>query len=215
MFYPPKTRKIIFVVDMEHNTRELIRRWMIDEGFRAESFQDVSSCLTEMQHTRPDVLLLDLLTASIAGFDAVARIRDFDDTIPTLLLYHDRLMEAALQGIREGAFDFHPKPLERFRLSVSVKNAAERRVLEMENTLLRQNLERHKSTPPPLSGEGLSIRAVEKQAIRNALLAAKGNVSKAARVLGLGRTTLYRKMAGYGIDDTKRTVPEGEMPAMQ
>ncbi len=215
MLYPPRTRKIVFIVDMEHNTRELIRRWMIDEGFRAESFQDVSSCLMEMQCTRPDVLLLDMLTGSISGFDALLRIRELDDTIPVVLLYHDRLMESALQAIREGAFDFHPKPVERFRLSVSVKNAAERRILELENTMLRQDLERSKSTPSMLGNEGLSIRDVEKQAIRNALLVSKGNVSKAARVLGLGRTTLYRKMSSYGIEDSKRPILEEDMSAVQ
>jgi DNA-binding NtrC family response regulator len=214
MFYPSKTKKTVFIVDMEHNTRELIRRWMLDEGFRAESFQDVSSCLMEMQRTRPDVLLLDMLTASIAGFDALARIREIDDTIPTVLLYHDRLMETALQAIREGAFDFHPKPVERFRLSVSVKNAAERRILELENDMLRRDLERHKSTPPAPNKEGLSIRDVEKQAIRNALVASKGNVSKAARVLGLGRTTLYRKMSSYGIEDSKRSAMHEDMAAV-
>ena len=81
--------------------------------------------------------------------------------------------------------------------------------------MLRRDLEQHKSVPPALEGEGLSIRDVEKQAIRNALLAAKGNVSKAARVLGLGRTTLYRKMSSYGIEDSKRAPDSDEVSAIQ
>jgi DNA-binding NtrC family response regulator len=189
---------------MEHNTRELIRRWMVDEGFRAEPFQDVSSCLMEMQRLKPDVLLLDMLTGSIAGFDAVVHILQTDETMPIILLYHERLMESALKSVKNGAFDFHPKPLERFRLCVSAKNAAERRGLEIENAGLRQDLE--KSRPvASLPTAAMSIRELEKQAICDALTVTSGNVSKAARVLGLGRTTLYRKMSSYGIDDTKRT----------
>ena len=209
MFYPPRTKKIVFIVDMEHNTRELVRRWMQDDGFRAESFQDAASAVMEMRRTRPDVILLDMLTASIAGGDTLQRIRNVEDGIPVVLMYHDRLMESALQAVREGAFDFHPKPLERFRLSVSVKNAAERRILELENSILRHDLEKHKTSRPPAADNGnVSMRDLEKQAIRNALLAAKGNVSKAARVLGLGRTTLYRKMSSYGIEDSKRPFEE-------
>ena len=215
MFYPPRTKKIVFIVDMEHNTRELVRRWMQDDGFRAESFQDAASAMTEMQQTRPDVVLVDMLTASIAGGDTLHRIREIDEGIPSVLLYHDRLIESALQAVREGAFDFHPKPLERFRLSVSVKNAAERRILELENTILRHDLEKHKTSRPPAPENGnVSMRELEKQAIRNALHAANGNVSKAARVLGLGRTTLYRKMSSYGIEDSKRPF-EGGSSAIQ
>ena len=43
---------------------------------------------------------------------------------------------------------------------------------------------------------------IEKQAIREALRDTKGNVSLAARRLGVGRTTLYRKMSAYGISET-------------
>ena len=209
MFYPPRTKKTVFIVDMEHNTRELVRRWMQDDGFRAESFQDAASAIIEMQRTRPDVVLVDMLTSSIAGSETLQRLRNIDDGVPVVLMYHDRLMESALQGVREGAFDFHPKPLERFRLSVSVKNAAERRILELENNILRHDLEKYRVPSPPLPENGnVSMRELEKQAIRNALLAAKGNVSKAARVLGLGRTTLYRKMSSYGIEDSKRPFEE-------
>ena len=168
MFYPPRTKKVIFIVDMEHNTRELVRRWMQDEGFRAESFQDVSSALAEIPDARPDVVMLDMLTASIAGTDTFQRVRQIDEGLPAVLLYHDRMMESALQAIREGAFDFHPKPLERFRLCISVKNAAERRVLEMENIILRHDLEHHKSDRPLMPRDGnVSMRDLEKQAIRN------------------------------------------------
>jgi DNA-binding NtrC family response regulator len=45
----------------------------------------------------------------------------------------------------------------------------------------------------------LDIRSVEKFAIKNALKKTKGNLSNAARELGMGRTTLYRKMKKYNI----------------
>ncbi|ADZ72136.1 GAF domain-containing protein [Polymorphum gilvum] len=40
----------------------------------------------------------------------------------------------------------------------------------------------------------------ERSAIRRALARARGNVSAAARDLGVGRATMYRKMARYGIE---------------
>ncbi len=44
-----------------------------------------------------------------------------------------------------------------------------------------------------------SIPETEKATIRNALSAAQGERAKAARLLGIGRTTLYRKMKSYGL----------------
>ena len=45
----------------------------------------------------------------------------------------------------------------------------------------------------------LNLEALEKQAIQKAIAHHQGNLSKAAEALGLGRTTLYRKMTRYGI----------------
>ena len=47
----------------------------------------------------------------------------------------------------------------------------------------------------------ISIPESEKQTIANALAAASGEKAKAAQLLGIGRTTLYRKMKQYGFDD--------------
>ena len=45
----------------------------------------------------------------------------------------------------------------------------------------------------------LNLEALEKQAIQKAIAQHEGNLSKAAQSLGLGRTTLYRKMTRYGL----------------
>lgn len=48
-------------------------------------------------------------------------------------------------------------------------------------------------------GSSLKITEVEKETIEEAINKHHGNMSKAAAELGLGRTTLYRKMEKYGI----------------
>jgi DNA-binding NtrC family response regulator len=47
---------------------------------------------------------------------------------------------------------------------------------------------------------GASMQEVEKQLIESTLISARGNKAKAARILGLGRKTLYRKIQEYGIE---------------
>jgi len=53
---------------------------------------------------------------------------------------------------------------------------------------------------PAVETAGGTIQGAEKDAILQALQAAEGNQTKAARALGMGRNTLWRKMKKYGIE---------------
>jgi transcriptional regulator of acetoin/glycerol metabolism len=46
----------------------------------------------------------------------------------------------------------------------------------------------------------ISLPQSERNTITRALVATKGERGKAAGILGIGRTTLYRKMKQYGIE---------------
>jgi len=48
----------------------------------------------------------------------------------------------------------------------------------------------------------VAVQRAEIEAIRAALLAAAGNKTEAARILGIGRATLYEKLAAYGLERT-------------
>ncbi|MFK7788940.1 MAG: sigma-54-dependent transcriptional regulator [Phycisphaeraceae bacterium] len=55
------------------------------------------------------------------------------------------------------------------------------------------------SDPGNVDTAGLSLDQLEKQAIRNALQIHAGNREKAAKMLGIGERTLYRKLNEYGL----------------
>ncbi len=58
-------------------------------------------------------------------------------------------------------------------------------------------------TQPLLPDHGVtSIAALEKQAILSTIRQLKGDKLMAARLLGIGKTTLYRKLKEYGIDES-------------
>jgi len=54
-------------------------------------------------------------------------------------------------------------------------------------------------TGPSIPEGSLNLVELEKSAISMALDKNNGNLSKAAKELGLGRTTLYRKMEKYDL----------------
>lgn len=57
-----------------------------------------------------------------------------------------------------------------------------------------------KKAAPQTFGRGSSIRQHEEDLIRDTLTICNGNVSKAAKILGIGRNTLYRKQRQYDIN---------------
>ena len=73
-----------------------------------------------------------------------------------------------------------------------------------------QFIPQHESEPCHADGEvvagdtvhirvGISLRDAERELIRATLAQTGGNRSKTARLLGMGRKTLYRKLEEYGL----------------
>ena len=48
-----------------------------------------------------------------------------------------------------------------------------------------------------------TINELESEAIRNAIMSFNGNLTEAAKALGIGRATLYRKVKQYNIDPSQ------------
>ncbi|MBC7105564.1 MAG: sigma-54-dependent Fis family transcriptional regulator, partial [Firmicutes bacterium] len=90
-----------------------------------------------------------------------------------------------------------------------LENAVERSVVlalsrgsrrvEAEDVLSYPGL-RAASRPSAAGTPGYDLGEVELAAIRRALAASGGNISRAARLLGVARTTLYRKLRLYGLN---------------
>jgi DNA-binding NtrC family response regulator len=79
-------------------------------------------------------------------------------------------------------------------------HAVERAVIMAEDSSLHlRDLLVHGQAAAPDPQQQLNLEELEKTAIRQAISKHGGNLSKAAQELGLGRTTLYRKMAKHEI----------------
>ncbi len=88
-----------------------------------------------------------------------------------------------------------------------LQHAVERAVIMADGMVLQPDdflLHGAKTSNTPSQNTGatsnnLNLEEMEKLAIKNAILKHDGNLSKAAKELGLGRTTLYRKMSKYDL----------------
>ena len=81
-----------------------------------------------------------------------------------------------------------------------LEHLMERSLIMCENTIIKaENILLNSIIENKTNNETLNLEQIEKKAINLALVKAAGNLSEAAKTLGIGRTTLYRKIEKYGI----------------
>jgi len=80
-----------------------------------------------------------------------------------------------------------------------LRHLVERAVILAENRVINEEVFALKKVSRNYNLDSLNVEDLEKQAIINAIQKHNGNYTKAADELGLGRSTLYRKMKKYGI----------------
>ncbi|MBO3697145.1 sigma-54 dependent transcriptional regulator [Roseivirga sp. E12] len=103
-----------------------------------------------------------------------------------------RLNETTLNKLRRYSWPGNVRELQ---------HAIERAVIMANSHLLAPEdfLLIERPTQNVIASDNYNIEEMEKQAIQNAVRNAEGNLTKAAQALGLGRSTLYRKMSKYGL----------------
>lgn len=144
-----------------------------------------------LDRLRPAVLLLDLnfgpgRTGGAQGLQLLAEVqqRPQPPVVVVMTAYAD--IELAVQALRRGAFDFITKPWDNVRLVATCREA----------------LQRAQPAAPvePQAAEPVrSLAAQERAAVLAAMAEAEGNLSAAARRLGLSRAALYRRLEKHGL----------------
>lgn len=104
---------------------------------------------------------------------------------------------AAYEAVRRGAFDFLCKPASMIDIKAAVRRA--QLFLHHEEHLSEAGEARLHITVRLANGPKDSADAVEEQIVRGTLADTHGNVTEAARRLGLVRENLYYYLKKYGI----------------
>ena len=68
--------------------------------------------LQRVADVRPDVILLDLRLPDQSGLDVLRQLRQIDARIPVVLVTIVRSADAAIEAMRQGAYDYLCKPLD-------------------------------------------------------------------------------------------------------
>ena len=166
----------ILAVDDERDTCEALAEMLSSWGHKVETAFDGHDALRKAGEFRPDVVLSDLAMPETDGLWLLRNLKEELPDCPVVFLTGRGTIDAAVEAIREGAYDFIVKPLDTARLKVCIDRALEKKETMREVQTLRRRLKQLGSSDLIAQSAGMRkvIELVEKVAPSKASVSISG-----------------------------------------
>ncbi|MGH7394019.1 MAG: response regulator [Candidatus Methylomirabilales bacterium] len=130
----------VLVVDDDRLIREQAREILTSAGFQVTGFPDGRDIFDRIRTNTVDVILLDLVLPEGSGLDMLPLIKGLDPDLPVIIVTGHATLDAAIEALKGGAYDFIQKPFPPEQIVSAVRRAAERRRLDLRNKSLMLEL---------------------------------------------------------------------------
>src|SRR4051794_30758821 len=117
--------KHIFVVDDEKNIRDILQKYIVNDGYKVTLFSDGENVYQEMQRLEPDLLIIDIMMPHLDGLELCREIRKSSDIPIIFVSARDGEFDRIL-GLELGGDDYLTKPFSPRELMVRIKNIFKR-----------------------------------------------------------------------------------------
>ncbi|MGH7848386.1 MAG: sigma-54-dependent transcriptional regulator [Candidatus Binatia bacterium] len=132
----------ILIVDDEPFNLDLLEQELAERDFTVERAADGNNALQKIESFQPDLILLDYMMPNMNGIEVLKEIRRRGNQVPVVMVTAYGSIERAVQAIKEGAYDFIPKPFESEHLILTVQKALERESLKREVAVLTEEVDK-------------------------------------------------------------------------
>ena len=122
----PQRQKIL-VVDDDLRLRDLLKRYLGEQGFAVDTVPDGAAMDRQMQRTRYDLLVLDLMLPGEDGLAICRRLRAAKDDVPVVMLTAKGDDVDRILGLEMGADDYLAKPFNPRELVARINAVLRRR----------------------------------------------------------------------------------------
>jgi two-component system, response regulator RegA len=170
----------ILLVDDDAVFRLRLARAFSERGYDVREVGDRASALAALAEETPEYAVVDLRLPGGSGLEVVRAAAATDETTRIVVLTGYGSIATALAALRLGATDYITKPAD-------VDDIV--RAFGRDDTAA--------GTPVGALHEAPSLARVEWEHINRVLAEVDGNVSEAARRLGVHRRSLQRKLAKF------------------
>lgn len=134
-------REKILIVDDERDMLESCSRILQRNNYSCVTTDDPLKVSEIVSVEHPSVVLTDLKMPKKDGVEILRELKEFDASIIVIVFTAFSSVQTAVEAMKEGAFDFIPKPFSADQLLLSIERALNHRRLEEENKNLRSQIE--------------------------------------------------------------------------
>jgi two-component system, NtrC family, response regulator AtoC len=142
----PKKDFSILVVDDEETFRYLLTSLINNAGYQVETVTDGVAAINAVQAKLYHAVLLDVKMPKVDGIEVLKFIKNNYPGIEVIMLTGAADVKTAVECMRLGAYDFITKPTTADELLSTINRALERRQLLIDNTLMKDALDRLQGT---------------------------------------------------------------------
>jgi two-component system response regulator RegA len=172
-------RPLLLIVEDDAPLRERLARAFDERGFEVRAAATLDQAERLVADEAPEYVVLDLRVGDRNGLDLLPALTRADPATRVVVLTGYGSIATALEAVRRGATHYLTKPAD-----------ADEILAAFERTGAT-------STRPLPSRQPMSLDRVEWEHINRVLVECGGNISEAARQLGLHRRSLQRKLAKF------------------
>ena len=180
----------ILIVDDNPDIVTMLEDRLQASGYDTVIARDGQQALEQIAQESPQLVLLDLTLPKLSGMDVLKRLSQLKqaDGLPVVVMTAHGSIHAAVEAMKEGAYDFLTKPLEKEHLLIVIRKALERDSLQRQVAYLRSEVAGRYAS---IVGNSPSIQSVVEAAQR----AAKSDAS----VLLLGESGTGKELFARSI----------------
>jgi len=117
--------KMIYIADDEENIRNLIKAYLIKEGYKVQAYNTGDKLLEAFNADRPDMVILDIMMPGSDGYEICREIRK-KSRIPIIFISAKDEEIDRILGLELGSDDYISKPFSPREMVVRVKNIFKR-----------------------------------------------------------------------------------------
>lgn len=137
----------VLFVDDESAIRDVMKIELPRMGHDVVLCEDGQAAIKALERQTFDAAIVDLRMPGLSGWDVIDHIKKVSPETEVIISTGHGDLEAAIQAIRRGAYDFLPKPCKLFEISAVLKRIAEKRNLTNKTIALEARLKAVEGSP--------------------------------------------------------------------
>src|SRR3954465_10573497 len=184
----------ILIVDDEKHTRDGLRR-LLEDDYDTYVGEDIRGAMDVLEREPIDVMITDLRLGGDDGMALIERALKLPRPPISIMMTAYGSVDAAVEAMKRGAYDFVTKPLNLDKLEMLIARALHGRKLEQENRSLRQQVDER---------YGLDNIWGESAALHEVLDTIKQVAPSSANVLIEGESGTGKELAAHAIHTLSR-----------